>query len=338
VVSNGGERVPERWNVQGRPDPEVLDAWGDVLATTHLGFDIRSTFRTPRTFKASVSVQRFGDLALVDCESSPWLGNRSTTILGDDPKAIVGFQMLRRGVEQVRTLGQEPISLTPGDMIVWNGWEPVEVEVMEAFAKRTLIFPRDRVLAVCPRFHDLDELPPLRHTPAARLLMRYLDALAIELPGLDASADVAAAEAALELLRAAIEPSAPTSRASRRTAMLAEIRRHVRLHLQDPTLGPEAIARAHAISVRALHALFEDSAESVAGLVRRERLARCLGDLQLTSGGSVTEIAFRWGFRDAAHFSRVFKREFGLTPSEVRAAAIEAEAIEVEPAPQPARH
>jgi AraC family transcriptional activator of tynA and feaB len=149
---------------------------------------------------------------------------------------------------------------------------------------------------------------------------------------------VAAAEAALELLRAAIEPSAPTSRASRRTAMLAEIRRHVRLHLQDPTLGPEAIARAHAISVRALHALFEDSAESVAGLVRRERLARCLGDLQLTSGGSVTEIAFRWGFRDAAHFSRVFKREFGLTPSEVRAAAIEAEAIEVEPAPQPARH
>ena len=38
----------------------------------------------------------------------------------------------------------------------------------------------------------------------------------------------------------------------------------------------------------------------------------------------MTEIAFRWGFRDAAHFSRVFKREFEVTPSEVRHAALEA--------------
>jgi AraC family transcriptional activator of tynA and feaB len=326
VTSDAGLREPERWHVHGRPEAPVLDAWADVLAATHLSFDVRSTERTPPNFEASVAVQRFGGLALTDCESSPWLGNRSTAIMDDEAGAIVGFQMLRRGVEQVRMLGQEPITLTPGDMILWNGWEPVEVEVIEPFAKRTLIFPRERVLAVCPRFHDLDELPPLRQTPAARLLVRYLDALAMELPSLDASADAAAAEAALELLRAAIEPSAPTSRESRRTAMLAEIRRYVRLHLQDPALGPEAIARAHAISVRALHALFEDSAESVAGLVRRERLARCMGDLQLTTGGSVTEIAFRWGFRDAAHFSRVFKREFGATPSEVRAGACESEA------------
>jgi AraC family transcriptional regulator, positive regulator of tynA and feaB len=59
--------------------------------------------------------------------------------------------------------------------------------------------------------------------------------------------------------------------------------------------------------------------------VRRERLARCYEDLELASGGSVTEIAFRWGFRDAAHFSRVFKREFAATPSEVRHAALDRE-------------
>jgi transcriptional regulator GlxA family with amidase domain len=100
----------------------------------------------------------------------------------------------------------------------------------------------------------------------------------------------------------------------------------VRAHLSDPALDPDAIARAHAISVRALHALFEDTGESVSGLVRRERLARCYEDLALPSGGSVTEIAFRWGFRDAAHFSRVFKREFELTPSEVRHAALEPDA------------
>jgi transcriptional regulator GlxA family with amidase domain len=103
--------------------------------------------------------------------------------------------------------------------------------------------------------------------------------------------------------------------------MRAEIRRYCRTHLQDPLLGPSSIARAYSMSVRALHALFEDADTSVAGLVRGERLARCLEDLQRPNGGSVTDIAFRWGFCDAAHFSRVFKREFGATPSEVRQAA-----------------
>jgi AraC-like DNA-binding protein len=76
------------------------------------------------------------------------------------------------------------------------------------------------------------------------------------------------------------------------------------------------------MSVRALHALFEDTDESVAALVRRERLARCLADLERANAGSVTEIAFRWGFRDTAHFARAFKREYGQTPTEVRQAAL----------------
>jgi AraC-like DNA-binding protein len=75
------------------------------------------------------------------------------------------------------------------------------------------------------------------------------------------------------------------------------------------------------MSLRVLHVLFEDTGESVAGLIRRERLARCWCDLERPSGGAVTEIAFRWGFKDSAHFSRAFKREFGISPTEVRRSA-----------------
>ncbi|MGH2877715.1 MAG: helix-turn-helix domain-containing protein, partial [Solirubrobacteraceae bacterium] len=117
-------------------------------------------------------------------------------------------------------------------------------------------------------------------------------------------------------------PALPDDRSAARVAMRAEITRYVRTHLSDPELGPASIALAYAISVRTLHALFEDADQSVAGLVRTERLGRCLEDLRRRGGGSVTEIAFRWGFSDAAHFSRVFKRAFGATPSEVRRAAI----------------
>ena len=312
---------PERWRLRSALGVAALEEWTDILAETHLRFDVCSTQRTPSTFYGAVTRRRFGDLALVDCASSPFLGRSGTAYAGQRPAAIFGLQFVRKGVEHVRERTRE-LSLTAGDVILWDGLLPVEIEVIEPFVKRTVIFPRERLLAVCPRLEDLPSLPPLGRGASVRLLIRYLDALALELGALDEPGRAVAADAALELLRAAVAPSVPSSRSAKRTAMCAEVRRFIRAHLQDGALGPESIANAHAMSVRALHALFEDSGESVCGLIRRERLSRCHDDLALANGGSVTEIAFRWGFHDAAHFARVFKAHYEMTPSDVRREAL----------------
>jgi AraC family transcriptional regulator, positive regulator of tynA and feaB len=323
---SGSGTEPERWRPRGIDTASRLSSWSEILAATHIAFEIKPTPRTPSRFQAVVTRRSIGDLKLVDCASSPWLGRRSSGLIADGPQEganddVLGFQFVCKGVELVREGGRE-LALKAGDVVLWDGRQPTEVEVVEAFYKRTLLFPRERVLAVCPRLDGVEALPSLDGSATARLLVRFMNALALELPALDATASVAAANAALELLRAAVEPALPTSRAAARAAMRAEIGRHVRTNLQDPELGPGSIARAYAMSVRTLHALFEDVDASVAGLVRSERLARCMEDLQQPNGGSVTDIAFRWGFCDAAHFSRVFKREFGATPSEVRQIAL----------------
>jgi AraC-like DNA-binding protein len=228
-----------------------------------------------------------GDLALVDRR------------LADPGDEVFGFELT-----------------ASGEIVLWSDRPPAE-----AATGHTLVVPRSRLLALCPRLAETDHVPGLQSSPGARLLVRYLDALVAELSVLTETEAASAGEAALELLRAAIEPSMPETRDARRAAIRAEVRRYIRRHLRDDDLSPESIAKAHAVSVRTLHALFEDSDESVARLVRRERLARCLEDLRRPTGGSVTEIAFRWGFRDAAHFARVFKREYGQSPSDARAAA-----------------
>jgi AraC family transcriptional regulator, positive regulator of tynA and feaB len=318
--------APERWRVAGGSSTRRLEAWADVLAATHLAFDVRASAHASGDFRGAVTRRKIGDLMLVDCAASPFLGHRGPDVMSPESaqEDILGFQFVCRGIETVHE-GSRSLALSAGDVVLWDGHQPTDVEIVEAFHKRTLIFPRQKVLAVCPRLAELRALPPLGGSGPARLLVRYMNALALEQPRLEAAAGVAAANAALELLRAAVEPAVPTSRAATREAMRAEIRRYVRTHLQDPAVGPASIARAYAMSVRALHALFEDVDESVAGLVRTERLGRCLEDLQRLNGGSVTDIAFRWGFCDAAHFSRVFKRAFGVTPSEVRHRALRGE-------------
>lgn len=98
------------------------------------------------------------------------------------------------------------------------------------------------------------------------------------------------------------------------------IRAFIDAHLADPDLGPTEIASGCGISIRRLHRSFADTDWSTCGWIRHRRLARCREDLldPGKDGLSITQIAFRWGFNDAAHFSRAFRNAYDQSPRDVR--------------------
>lgn len=105
--------------------------------------------------------------------------------------------------------------------------------------------------------------------------------------------------------------------------VLARILEYVELHLTEPDLCPEGIARAHHISVRYLHKLFKDEGATVGRWILRRRLEECRRDLMRQGRGSrtIAAVAGRWGFPNATHFSRVFRAAYGMSPREWRDAA-----------------
>lgn len=107
-------------------------------------------------------------------------------------------------------------------------------------------------------------------------------------------------------------------------ATLRTIHAYIGRNLGAGDLSPRAIARACGVSVRHIHRLFKDSDVSLSGWVRRSRLDRCAAELRdnAMQGASITDIAFRWGFNDLAHFSRSFKKEFGQSARDYRTAAL----------------
>jgi AraC-like DNA-binding protein len=100
------------------------------------------------------------------------------------------------------------------------------------------------------------------------------------------------------------------------------VRSYIEDRLDDPDLSPAAIAAAHGVSVRTLQLAFAETGTTVTRHVRDRRLKACYRDLTRPGPAeTVTDVAFRWGFNDAGHFSRTFRQEFGVTPSAVLAGA-----------------
>jgi AraC family transcriptional regulator, positive regulator of tynA and feaB len=130
----------------------------------------------------------------------------------------------------------------------------------------------------------------------------------------------------LDLIAAAysVSPHARHEHSSLVAAHRARIIRYIEAHLRDPGLNPTTVARACKITARYLHHLFSTESETVTQYIQRRRLEECARALIAAPvrGRLVTEIAFDYGFNSLTHFGRVFRNQFGQTPSEYRRAAI----------------
>jgi len=103
-----------------------------------------------------------------------------------------------------------------------------------------------------------------------------------------------------------------------RARQLERVCRTLELHLGDPTLGVREVAAMEGVSVRYLQHLFAGSGQTVTGYIKGRRLERAELGSPLHSQLSITEIAFRWGFSQSAHFSRAHRERFGEAPRETR--------------------
>ncbi|MET4639839.1 helix-turn-helix transcriptional regulator [Mycetocola sp. 2940] len=107
-----------------------------------------------------------------------------------------------------------------------------------------------------------------------------------------------------------------------RGRMLQLAKDYIESHLGDLDLTPDRIASHENVSTRTLHRLFESEGLTVRGWTRSRRLEHCRVDLADTSSAAipVSAIGSRWGLWDAAHFSRLFKAAYGLSPRAYRSA------------------
>ncbi|MFI6346400.1 helix-turn-helix domain-containing protein [Streptomyces sp. NPDC050560] len=108
--------------------------------------------------------------------------------------------------------------------------------------------------------------------------------------------------------------------ATGRRELLLEIKNYARERLSDPNVSPRTLAAEHNISLRYLQQLFADQGETPARWLRGERLERCHAALSnpRLDHLTVAAIGANWGLGDGSQMGRLFRRAYGVVPSELR--------------------
>lgn len=137
-----------------------------------------------------------------------------------------------------------------------------------------------------------------------RLARYLLEMLALSYNAIDVDRDGAAG------------PARTAAQSQRRS----DIINYVEDHLRDTDLSPGSIAAGLGLSPRYLRSIFAASDEKLSAYVLRRRVEECARQMRnpTWNGHTLTEIAYSWGFNNAAHFTRSFHEHFGVAPREYR--------------------
>jgi AraC-like DNA-binding protein len=221
--------------------------------------------------------------------------------------------------------GDAEFTQHPGDLTIMSAGAPYSIVHTHKSHRLVLHIPqnvyRERILAQLqgrefrPRLFQLGGLVTVVHD--------MLKSLAFEADKLSLTEQYTLAECLLELtagvLRSDVDEEYEQQHA-KQSALFRRTLEFMEANFTDCELSPEKVADANGISVRYLHSLFNQAGITVSKWIWERRLKATREDLLDPNMNHmwVSEIAYRRGFNDSAHFSRTFKSRFDISPSQLR--------------------
>ncbi|WP_447912306.1 AraC-like ligand-binding domain-containing protein [Microbacterium phyllosphaerae] len=214
--------------------------------------------------------------------------------------------------------------LQAGDLAVYDTDRPYSLVFDDDFRTMVVMFPKHLISLPADMVGQLTAVRISGQGGLGGMVVPYLTQLAGNLDQLAGTTGARLAHSALDLVTTVFtrELGLDEVSADPHRALVQRIRSYIDRNLASTDLGPASIASAHFISTRHLHGLFQEQGVTVSTWIRTRRLEQCRRDLldPMLADRPVAAVAARWGFVDAAHFSRAFKTAFGISPSEYRAA------------------
>jgi AraC-like DNA-binding protein len=263
---------------------------------------------------AKVTAQSSGSLRLAHLRSS----SQTMSLMPGLPasnKARFVLTLQVEGMSTVRQHGREARAV-PGDLFLVNACNPFQVETTKVVLK-SIYLDADVLRAALPGVDRCTAVAVSAQHGAGRIARAAIEELFDS--ACDADEEDAARIAGMlpHALSAAFGAHLKNEAARSRDDHHRErIKEFARRNLRDPALDTHVIAKGVGLSVRHLHELFVSEPDTLMRWIRAERLKRIKGELADPAllDRPIATIAYHWGFREPAHFSRTFRATYGVAP------------------------
>ena len=291
---------------------EKFDYWRDVVCQHCIPAASDSPHR--ETFDATITGRTVGPLVIASMLGPEHIWTRDAQYIKRAPETSLWLSYMESGVGHLEQNGNSVVQ-NSGDIVLYDAARPF----------RYSIVPKSFYIMRIPR-----ELLLHRTAAAERLVATLLGAgtgfrpilggLIKELSGSVVLSSVPSAEprastAILELLACVLDlhegndPSRTVTQALYKRACA-----YVQQNIEDPELSAQTLARAERISPRTVARVFAASGTTPMRYIWQKRLEASYCALAQGSVRKVSEAAMNYGFSNLSHFSRSFKKAFGVNP------------------------
>lgn len=283
---------------------------------------LRITAEGNEPFAGKLSSADADNVIFTEVVARPHLVERTPEDITNGGSGFYKVSLLMSGSSILVQDGREVV-MQPGDLSVYDTSRPYSLLFSEDMRNLIMMFPKNRLDLPVPITEQLTAVSLSKeHSGLAPVISSFLSQFPAQLAPLSDRVRAKLAHTSLDLIATLFSSILDTDTATRdpHQLLLQRIYAHIDDNLPSPELSPGTIAHAHYVSTRHLHSLFRQAGTTVSTWIRERRLERCRQDLldPVLFDRPVAAVAMSWGFTDAAHFSRVFKAAYGVTPSELR--------------------
>src|SRR5882762_6845034 len=300
---------------------ERLDACREIYGRTLSKRDIEPF--SAEQFHTEATLRRMPGLGIVTARRSAAIYRlRREFIDSDDVVVTVGLTTSYEAHQLDHLL-----NLKPGEAIVLTASEPVFLKVPTYGKYINVRAPRRTLSSLVADLDAAYGRPIPADNPALRLLTRYIGIIeeteSLAAPDLRRQAVTHIHDLMALAIGATREAAEIAKSRGARAARLRVIKEDIANRLDQPGLSVAIIAARHRIKPRWVQRLFESEGTTFTEYVLAQRLVRAhrLLTNPLYVNQKVSTMALDIGFGDLSYFNRAFRRRYGMTPSELRAAA-----------------
>ena len=302
-------------------EKEQLEYWIDMICDEFVQLDCTTEQR--KDFKGKLRGIEFDKIRVSEVSADPQdvIRSRKQIAKSTESEFLLSLQL-----EDVGFVNQDGrvAELHPGDFALYDSTRPYQLHFDRPFRQIVLQIPYNFLAEQFIKPEIITARRVSAQTAAGALASQFIQSVAGRLDVLSIQERGVVNQHIIELIALAMGSMSTLrdldGQSVARTAMLERLKQYIEINIRHPQLSPALIAKHHHISERYQRMLFASTGTTVSRYILEQRLALCREALENKSlrDYSITQIAFSYGFNDAAHFSRKFKECYGVSPKECR--------------------